>query len=193
MNSQITTLDLCMNNLNLGLEQLVSAVKKSDHIICLKLRNNNVDGRKHQQVLYDLLLNNCSLTSLDLGNSDNIKNRNRIYNEGLKAMIQAIVDSRESSLMSEFYLQSACITGRGLREFHSLNDVAVDIQVLDLANNDLGNDFLMSLKPVLKTLVSLNLSNTKLGLRGCTDLAQCLMCSGEAGGYNIKYLDLSQN
>jgi hypothetical protein len=117
MNSQITTLDLCMNNLHLGLEQLVSAVKSSENIICLKLRNNNVDGRKHQQVLYELLVNNRSLTSLDLGNVDNIKNRNRIYNEGLKAMISAIVDCREPSLMSEFYLQSACITGRGLREF----------------------------------------------------------------------------
>lgn len=117
MNSQITTLDLCMNNLHLGLEQLVSAVKSSESIICLKLRNNNVDGRKQQQVLYELLVNNGSLTSLDLGNVDNIKNRNRIYNEGLKAMISAIVDSREPSLMSEFNLQSACITGRGLREF----------------------------------------------------------------------------
>lgn len=45
---------------------------------------------------------------------------------------------------------------------------------MDLANNDLGNS-VQSLKPVFKTLVSLNLSNTKLGAEGCLDLSEMVV------------------
>ena len=35
-----------MNNINLGLDHLVGAVKKNSSIVCIKLRNNNIDGRR---------------------------------------------------------------------------------------------------------------------------------------------------
>jgi hypothetical protein len=52
-----------------------------------------------------------------------------------------------------------------------LQDVSCDLQILNLANNDLGNEVALYLKPVLRTLVSLNLSNTKLGVKGCIELS----------------------
>lgn len=62
------------------------------------------------------------------------------------------------------------------------------MQVLDLANNDLGNDFSRSLRPIFKSLVSLNLCSTKLGKSGCLDLADNI-----SSGHSLKYLDLGNN
>jgi hypothetical protein len=38
-------------------------------------------------------MEHTSLTSIDLGNSENIKNRNRIYDEGFIALVQGIARS----------------------------------------------------------------------------------------------------
>lgn len=92
---------------------------KTQNIVCVKLRNNNIDGRKAQQVLYDLVNNNSTLAVIDLGNSDNIKNRNRIYDEGLSAIIQGIADSKVS-VVSELHLTASSITSRGLKNLHVL-------------------------------------------------------------------------
>lgn len=81
--------------------------------MCLKLRNNNIDGRRFQEQLYYLVHNNKVLTALDLGNSDNIKNRNRLYNEGLLAVIRGMADSTDC-LISELHLQATCITSKGI-------------------------------------------------------------------------------
>lgn len=99
----------------------------------------------------------------------------------------------ETCLISELHLQSACITGKGLQQFSLLQNVPIDLQVLDLANNDLGNEAPAYLRPVFRTLVSLNLSNTKLGLKGCVDLSQNLILTNQANGHSLKYLDLSNN
>lgn len=71
----------------------------------------------------------------------------------------------------------------------------LDLQVLDLSNNELGNESATYLRPVIKTLVHLNLSGTKLGREGCTDLADAFnmlnqdnFCKG-----SIKHLDISNN
>jgi hypothetical protein len=42
----------------------------------------------------------------------------------------------------------------------------------------------------MKSIVSLNLSNTKMGIRGCTDLAKSLGCEESP---MLKHLDLSSN
>lgn len=42
----------------------------------------------------------------------------------------------------------------------------------------------------MKTIVCLNLSNTKMGIRGCTDLAKSLGCEESP---KLKQLDLSGN
>ncbi len=82
-----------------------------------------------------------SLTALDLGNSENIKNRNRIYDEGLSAIVQGMVSSRDKlCIISELHLQSSCITSEGLRAFELIDAAKIDLQILDLAHNDLGND-----------------------------------------------------
>lgn len=93
-----------MNNINLGLEYLISSLKKNSSIVCLKLRNNNIDGRRFTEDLYSLVKEHPSLTALDLGNSENIKNRNRIYNEGLKSIIEGMAESGdEACLISELH------------------------------------------------------------------------------------------
>lgn len=74
---------------------------------------------------------------MDFGNTENIQNRNRIYDEGFIGLIEGILKS-ETSLISELHLQSACVTGEGLFALSMLQNT--DLQVLDLANNDLGNE-----------------------------------------------------
>ncbi len=44
-----------------------------------------------------------SLTAIDLGNSSNIKNRNRIYNEGFRAILEGMASSSEC-IVSEIHL-----------------------------------------------------------------------------------------
>lgn len=57
-----------MNNLNgSGLRNLLNEFRKQ--LVCLKLRNNNIDGKKHSHELFELVHNNCQLTALDLSNS----------------------------------------------------------------------------------------------------------------------------
>jgi len=89
-NGQLTTLDISMNNIHLNLDALIGGLRQNDRIVSLKMRNNNIDGRKSSQQLYDLVFNHQSLASVDLGNSENIKNRNRIYDEGLEALVEGM-------------------------------------------------------------------------------------------------------
>jgi len=43
--TQTTTVDLSMNNLGQGLDYLVDGLQQSDRLVCLRLKNNNIDGR----------------------------------------------------------------------------------------------------------------------------------------------------
>jgi Ran GTPase-activating protein (RanGAP) involved in mRNA processing and transport len=156
--------------------------------MCLKLRNNCIDGRRVTSELFSLLHENHTLTALDLGNSDSIKNRNRIYNEGLKSLLEGAA-SNELSVLSELHLQSTCITGKGLSAFLSLTPSIVDLQILDLSSNELGNHSVHYLQHLIPSLVSLNLSNTKLTSDGCQQLAKIF----SERSCVIKYLDLSSN
>ena len=50
------------------------------------------------------------------------------------------------------------------------------------------------LRHVSKTVISLNLSNTKLGTKGCLELSKNLkLISKEDGAIRLQYLDLSYN
>lgn len=42
----IISLDLSMNNLTLGLEHLIEGLHNNSTIVTLRLKNNNIDGRK---------------------------------------------------------------------------------------------------------------------------------------------------
>lgn len=53
-------------------------------------------------------------------------------------------------------------------------EVMPKIQILDLANNDLGHGTITALAPLLPSLISLNLSNCQIGNSGCTALANLL-------------------
>lgn len=45
----IISLDLSMNNLTLGLEHLIEGLHNNSTIVTLRLKNNNIDGRKSQK------------------------------------------------------------------------------------------------------------------------------------------------
>ena len=126
---QIISMDLSKNNLSLGLDQFVQGVRENDRIVALKLRNNNIDGRKFQQQLFNLVWGHPSLTALDLGNSDAIKNRNRIYNEGFMALIDGIASCEDHCLISELHLSAASITSEGLSRLSKLDVCNVDIDL----------------------------------------------------------------
>jgi Ran GTPase-activating protein (RanGAP) involved in mRNA processing and transport len=125
------------------------------------------------------------LTSVDFGNSDIMNNRNRIYDEGFIGLIEGIIKSNES-LISELYLQSACITGDGLCALSMMSHV--DLQVLDLSHNDLGNEGAYYLKNVMGTLMNLNLASTKIGLKGISELSKAM---GSEESPRLKHLDLT--
>ena len=93
-NMSLVTLDLSMNNLNLGLDYLIAGLRQNETLVCIKLRNNNIDGRRFQKQLFTLVHEHPSLTAIDLGNSENIKNRNRIYDEGLQALVSGMTASK---------------------------------------------------------------------------------------------------
>lgn len=137
----MVSLDLSLNNLNCGLEHLIAGLRQNDTIVHISLRNNNIDGRRCQKELFMLVNEHPSITSIDLGNSDNIKNRNRIYDEGLQAIVAGMISStKKFCLISEIHLKSACITGAGLSVLEQLLSVECDLQVLDLSENDLGSE-----------------------------------------------------
>jgi len=46
--------------------------------------------------------------------------------------------------------------------------------VLNLANNDLGDMACLNFKALMDGIVSLNLSNTKMGVKGCLELAKMI-------------------
>jgi hypothetical protein len=112
------------------------------------------------------------LTAIDLGNTENIKNRNRLYNEGLESIVQGIYQTKTASIISELHLQSTCLSGEGLQIMRALKSEKFDLQVLNLANNDLEDCSAFYLRHLMDGLVSLNLCNTKLGSKGCLELAK---------------------
>ena len=171
-NNSLAYVDLSMNNLYQNLDGFIQGLKQNDRIVSLKLKNNSIDGRKCAVQLFNLVHNHKSLTAIDLGNSDNIKNRNRIYDEGLEALVEGMAQTPNYCIISEIHLQSACITGEGLKIFSRLHNQKIDLQILNLANNDLGNSPAFCLKDFIGKLVSLNLSNTKLGIKGCLELTK---------------------
>lgn len=138
-----------------------------------------------------------SLTSLNVGNTLAVKNRNRIHNEGLAAILQAVATSRmQPSLLQELYLSNCSITAKGLHMFGALPDAGVQLHlaVLDLSHNDLGSETPALIASVMPTLISLNLANTKMGNKGAYLLAQQLKEAQRVNKQHImRVLDLSSN
>ena len=71
----------------------------------------------------------------------------------------------------------------------------MNIQILDLSNNDIGSDAPTHIRHVIPTLISLNLSHTKLGKKGAIDLALYLKeATNQNNGFAImRNLDVSHN
>ena len=120
--NKLTQLDLSLNNLSMGLEALFHGIMDNRSLVSLVLKNNSIDGRRFQQSIFDMVHGHQSLASLNLGNSLTVKNRNRIHNEGLSAIMQAIATSKTPSLLQELYLSNCSITAKGLRHFKIIEE-----------------------------------------------------------------------
>ena len=68
------------------------------------------------------------------------------------------------------------------------------MQILDLSHNDLGSDTPKLIKSVIPTLISLNLSHTKMEVKGAFLLAQYLKLAHKQNKrHTLRSLDLSYN
>ena len=173
---RLASLDLSLNNLSQGLQALFHGVIDNSTLVALTMKNNSIDGRRFQQEIFDLVYEHPSLASLNLGNTLTVKNRNRIHNEGLSAILQAVATSQAPSLLQELYLSNCSINAKGLRHFGLLEEhqATFHLQILDLSHNELGSETPNLIKYVIPTLISLNLSYTKMGTRGVFLLSQHL-------------------
>ena len=71
----------------------------------------------------------------------------------------------------------------------------MNLQILDLSNNDIGSEAPSQIRHLIPTLISLNLSHTKLGKKGTIDLAVYLK-EATTNNNNVaimRSLDLSHN
>jgi len=193
---QLVSLDLSLNNLSLGLEKLFGGIIDNNSLVAVSLRNNSIDGRKFQQQIFDLVFEHPSLASLNLGNAQTVKNRNRIHNEGLSAILQAVATSKTPSLIQELFLSNSSICSKGLAHFALIekHGVHFNLQILDLSFNELGNETPNLIACVIPTLISLNLASTKMGSKGALLLASQLKLAQKKNKWHIlRSLDLSNN
>jgi len=52
---EITSIDLSLNNLSLGLQSLFHGIIDNQSLVALTLKNNSIDGRRFQQQIFDLV------------------------------------------------------------------------------------------------------------------------------------------
>mmetsp|Transcript_21122 Transcript_21122/g.20300 ORF Transcript_21122/g.20300 Transcript_21122/m.20300 type:complete len:93 (+) Transcript_21122:295-573(+) len=88
----LSIVDLSSNRLGANLKPIIDALKTNSRIVSIKLSNNEISGTEHEGLLTLLVQNHPSLTHLDLSNCDsNNQYRNKIGNNGLKALVEGLV------------------------------------------------------------------------------------------------------
>lgn len=129
------------------------------------MKNNQLSGAEHAQDLKAIVKNHPSLYSIDFSNSEMNVNKNKLRNKGAAAIVEGILESTATGhcLLGEINLSYNYLTSDCLPYFAELNDQSfIRLQSLNLSYNALGPDSIKLLGPMLGSIVSLNLSNTKL-------------------------------
>lgn len=99
-------------------------------------------------------------------------NKNKLRNAGAIALIEGILESTEIgySVIGEINLSYNYLNVECLPYFARLSDPNfIQLQSLNLSYNQLGPDSIRILAPILPTVLSLNLSNTKLTNESISD------------------------
>jgi len=143
------------------------------------MKNNQLSGAEHAKDLKAIVKNHPSLHVIDFSNSEMNVNKNKLRNTGAIAIVEGIMESTDvgHSLIGDINLSYNYLTAECLPHFARLNDPDfVQLQSLNLSYNALGPDSIRILAPILSTVLSLNLSNTKLNNQSITDFVEVYRC-----------------
>ena len=123
-------------------------------------------SHEHAEDIKAIVQNHPSLCILDLSNHElKNPNKNKLRNPGAIALVRGILESTEQgySLLNDLNLSYNYLTAECLPYFGALSDPEfIRLETLNLSYNALGPDSLRLLRPMLGSVVNLNLTNTKL-------------------------------
>ncbi|XP_060938880.1 protein phosphatase 1 regulatory subunit 37 [Limanda limanda] len=183
LTSRLTVLRLHNAQLSgMPLYTLVGALKINRALQKLHLTNNLLNSYQDALQLGDLLRYNTTLQTLELSN-------NAVADAGLEELCNGL--RWQTAGLKVLLLRNNQITAKGMVHLAKTLPVLKVLQVLDLAENLLGNEGIQ----VIRTPLMVNCSVLQLGLaqanitcEGAVALAEFL-----AENHHIQRLDLSQN
>ena len=136
------------------------------------MKNNQLHGPDHALDIKEIIKNHPTLSYIDFSNNEMNINKNKLKNIGVQAIVEGILESDEQgcSLISAINLSSNLLTSDCLRQFARLSDPSfVQLNSLNLSYNDLGQDSILTLQPILSEITELNLASTKLSNKSLMD------------------------
>ena len=191
-NDNLRRIDLSCNQFQSNFKPIVNGIRRNKRIVQLVMKNNQLNGVEHAEDLKAIVKNHPTLYSIDFSNQEVNVNKNKLRNTGAAAIVEGILESYQTghSLISEINLSYNYLTAECLPYFAQLsNPNFVQIQQLNLSYNALGPDSIRILGPMMSTLYTLNLSNTKMNNQSISDFAQLY----KDQKMQLKELDLHQN
>lgn len=191
-NDKLRKIDLSCNQFQCNFKPIVNGIRKNKRLIQLIMKNNQLSGAEHAQDLKAIVKNHPSLYSIDFSNSEMNVNKNKLRNTGAAAIVEGILESSITGhcLLGEINLSYNYLTSDCLYCFAQLNDQNfIRIQQLNLSYNALGPESFKILGPMLGSVVTLNLSNTKLTNQSITDFIELYSIQK----MNLKELDIHSN
>ncbi|XP_035466925.2 protein phosphatase 1 regulatory subunit 37 [Scophthalmus maximus] len=183
LTSRLTVLHLHNAQLSgMPLYTLVGALKVNRALRELHLTNNLLNSYQDALQLGDLLRYNTTLRTLELS-------RNAVADAGLEELCDGL--RRQTAGLKLLLLRNNQITAKGMVHLAKTLPLLKVLQVLDLAENVLGDEGVQDLRTPLMvncSLLQLGLAQTNITCEGAVALAEVL-----AENCHIQRLDLSQN
>ena len=168
-----------------GIELLLTSINDNSNIVELNLSSNGLTS-KEGNLIFEFLLNQNSIISLDLSSQDGV-NKNRICAEGVKNI--------EKVLKNNFFLEFIDLSSNSIRNegfkylINGLNGNYI-IKKLNVNNNEIDAKGIYYLKNNLKIskVEYLDLSENPLGNEGCVEISKCLVADILS---EVTYINLS--
>jgi hypothetical protein len=136
------------------------------------------------------VMNHPTLMSIDFSNNEKNINKNKLKNNGALAIVEGILESEGSSMISEINLSYNMLTSECLPGFGMLcNPNFIQLRSLNLSYNELGPDTIHILGPILSSVVELNLASCKLNNQTMQDFAMLF----RKQEMELRVLDLHSN
>ena len=163
---------LAKNNFgDFGIELLMENLRGNNYIVELNLCSNNL-GVKGGKIIFNFLLNQKSIISLDLSSKEGVY-RNRICSEGVRLI--------ENVLQKNFYLEkidlsSNSIKNEGMKYIVNGLTSNISLQTLILSNNEINEKGIAYMDSKLNDckLRYLDLSNNPISNPGLINLGNCI-------------------